>query len=232
MDDMKKAIFPAILTIVMIASVSLSAETKAPIEGFGGLKWGISIAEARKGLKGKVVYDDEKRMIVTRDGEITYRYGFFFKKKEDVKEGAGKQPQPKKEEAAAKPDDTAAAQPDKPKEETPKETLPVTAEDDTEGETKLFYVVSEFPYIALEDIRKKMTEQYGDSTGDTMSKAQGAMLWDTVNGVAIVWVDAYEKKPYCRRITYVSKTIVKELNSYQTVVFNKRELEVIKTLVR
>jgi len=230
-DDMKKAVFPAVLTAVMIVSVFLFAETKTPIEGFGGLKWGISITEARKGLRGKVVYDDEKRMIVTRDGEITYRYGFFFKKKEDVKEGAAKQPQPKKEETIAKPDETAAVKPDKAEDEAKKQPLSVAVEDETEGETKLFYVVSEFPYLALEDIRKKMTDQYGDSTGDTISDAQGAVLWDTGNGVAIIWVDAYEKKPYCRRITYLSKTIVKELNSYQVAVFSKRERDVINNLV-
>jgi len=227
--------------IPFFTAVVVSAETKTPVEGFGGLKWGITMEEVRKGIKGKVVYDDEKRIIVTRDGEITYRYGFFYKLKEK-KETAKpvKEPEKPAETTSAEPAKTDATQPaetqpakaDKTAEKQPAdETAAAVDEEEPEGESKFFYVISEFPYIPLDDIRKKMSTQYGDATGDTVSREQGALLWDTGNGVAIVWVDSYEKKPYCRKITYISKAIAKELNSYQKTVFNKREIEVIKKLV-
>ena len=227
--------------IPVLTAVAVSAETKTPVEGFGGLKWGVTMEEVRKGIKGKVVFDDEKRIIVTRDGEITYRYGFFYKLKEK-KEAAKpvKEPEKPAETTPAEPAKTDTAQPaaDKPAETQPAktdktadETAMTVDEEEPEGESKFFYVISEFPYIPLDDIRKKMTTQYGDATGDTVSREQGALLWDTGNGVAIVWVDSYEKKPYCRKITYISKAIAKELNSYQKTVFNKREIEVIKKLV-
>ncbi len=229
--------------IPVITGTIVFAETKKPVEGFGGLKWGITMDEVRKGLKGKVVFDDEKRIIVTREGEITYRYGFFYKIKEK-KEGTDpikdKPVQP--ETPAADPAKTDETKPDAVKPATAAEPQPekaaepqppaLDAEDqEPEGESKFFYVVSEFPYIPLNDIRKKMTTQYGDSTGDTVSREQGALLWDTGNGVAIIWVDSYEKKPYCRKITYISKAIAKELNSYQKTIFNKKEIEVIKKLI-
>jgi hypothetical protein len=222
--------------IPAMSATILFAEIKAPVEGFGGIKWGQSIEEVRKGIKGKIVYDDEKRMIVTRDGEITYRYGFFYKLKEAAKPASA----PVQDKTPATSDKTDAAQPvatDKPKDAladkpTEKQPEPVPASgEEKEGDSKFFFVISEFPYIPLDEIKKKMTTQYGDSSGDTVNKAQGAILWDTGNGVAIVWVDAYEKKPFCRKITYLSKGIAKELNSYQVTVFNKREIEVIKSLV-
>ena len=46
-------------------------------------------------------------------------------------------------------------------------------------------MITEFPYIALEDIRGKMTAEYGEPTGDTVTKAQGSVVWDSGKGVVI-----------------------------------------------
>ena len=175
-----------------------ASQTKTPVAGFGGATWGQPITEVRKAVKGKIVFDDEKKLILSRDGEIMYRYGFFYK------EDADKPAQP-----AAN-----AAQP----QQNPEES-------------KFFYAISEFPYIAVDRIREKLAAQYGEPTGDTIKNAQGALVWDTGSGVAVAWVDAYEKKPYCRKISYISKDIAKELNRYIDDVFSKKERAVIKNLI-
>ena len=45
-----------------------------------------------------------------------------------------------------------------------------------------------------------------------------------------MWVDSYEKKPYCMKINYISKDIAKEVKDYLNVMFNSREIEVLKKL--
>ena len=164
------------------------------------------MSEVRKIVKGKIFFDDEKKLILSRDGEITYRYGFFAKMDADKASQTSQQP-------AAN-----AAQP----------AAPSTAAAD---EPKFFFAISEIPYIALDRIREKLSAQYGEPTGDTVKKSQGALVWDSGSGAVIAWVDAYEKKPYCRKISYISKDIAKELNKYQSDVFSKKEREVIKNLI-
>jgi hypothetical protein len=208
--------------IAACAFSSLFAETKKPVEGYSGAKWGSPIADVRKSVKGKIVFDDEKKIVVTRDGEITYRYGFVFKEKAPVKQEAPQTPQ--------QPPQGQTPQAQTPQTQNPP-AAQQTAPDASGGETKFFYTILEFPYITLDEIRKKMVAEYGEPTGDTINKEQGALIWDSGAGVAIAWVEAYEKKSYCRRISYISKTIAKELNAYQMSVFSRREIDVIKALV-
>lgn len=95
---------------------------------------------------------------------------------------------------------------------------------------KLFYVSVTFPYLAMEDVRKKIEEKYGAATGENIRENQGALLWDSEKTTIVMWVDAYEDKPYCRKITYVGKEIAKEINEYQKKVFSKQELEILEKL--
>ncbi len=95
---------------------------------------------------------------------------------------------------------------------------------------KLFYVSVSFPYLAMEDVRKKIEEKYGAATGENIRENQGALLWDSEKTTIVMWVDAYEDKPYCRKITYVGKEIAKEINEYQQKVFSKQELEILEKL--
>ena len=104
------------------------------------------------------------------------------------------------------------------------------AKDQPDDEGKLFYVSLKFPYLSLKEVKEKITEKYGESTNDNIIKNRGAIAWDSAKTIIIMWVDRYEKKPYCRRITYLSKEIAKELNEYNTKVFNKVELELIRKL--
>lgn len=182
-----------------------ASQTKTPVAGFGGATWGQPITEVRKAVKGKIVFDDEKKLILSRDGEITYRYGFFYKQDAD---------KPEQPASAAQPAGANASQP----QQNPEES-------------RFFYAISEFPYISVDRIREKLAAQYGEPTGDTIKNAQGALVWDSGSGVAVAWVDAYEKKPYCRKISYISKDIAKELNKYIDDVFSKKERSVIKNLI-
>lgn len=98
----------------------------------------------------------------------------------------------------------------------------------TEG--KLFYVSINFPYLLMDDVRKKIEAKYGTASGETIKNNQGALLWDSDKTTIILWVDEYEDKPYSRKITYVGREIAKEINEYQKKVFNQRELEILEKL--
>ncbi|HOR95180.1 MAG TPA: hypothetical protein PLZ38_14520, partial [Spirochaetota bacterium] len=59
---------------------------------------------------------------------------------------------------------------------------------------------------------------------------QGAYIWDSESTAVVLWVDSYEKKPFCRKITYISKIMAKDINEYYATVFSKKEQEIIKKL--
>jgi len=183
--------------ICFIFSATLSGQQKTPeqkaaqpsqskniADGYGNVKWGSLFTDVKPNVIGRIVFTDEKRIIVSKSGEIEYRYGFFY-----------------------------------PEYNTTENQQP-----------KLFYVVIQFPYITLDDIKKKMEEKYGPPTGESIKNNQGAYIWDSESTAVIVWIDSYEKKPFCRKITYLSKTMAKDINAYHTLVFSKKEQEIIKQL--
>ena len=98
----------------------------------------------------------------------------------------------------------------------------------TEG--KLFYVSINFPYLSMDDVRKKIEAKYGTASGETIKNNQGALLWDSGKTTIILWIDEYEDKPYSRKITYVGREIAEEINEYQKKVFNQRELKILEKL--
>jgi hypothetical protein len=174
--------------------------------GYENLAWEVKLSDARDKIKGKLVYTDDKSIIISRDGDLEYYYGFFYvdpalesgdaaKKESATKEGE------KKKESAEKVD-----------------------------EGKLFYVALKFPYLSMDEVKKKIETKYGPSTNENLHKMQGAVAWNGENTIVIMWVDRYENKPFCRRITYVNKKITKELSDYQFKVFNKVELAILKQL--
>ena len=50
---------------------------KLPV-GYGDLTWGMYLSDARAKVAGVLVYTDEKKIIVSKDGDLEYRYGFFY----------------------------------------------------------------------------------------------------------------------------------------------------------
>ncbi len=47
-------------------------------DGYGTLKWGTSLSDAKKGISGKIFYTDDKKVIISREGDLEYKYGFFY----------------------------------------------------------------------------------------------------------------------------------------------------------
>ena len=192
-----KRITACIIILIFLAAAVFSQDKKGSAAlpgGYGSLTWGTLLSQARKNITGKLIYTDEKSIIISRDRELEYRYGFFYT--ETATAGTGKK------------DDTSKAP----------------------EEGKLFYVALSFPYLSMDDVKKKLQEKYGEPTNENITDNQGALAWVSDTTIIVIWVDRYEKKAYSRRITYLSRKIARELNKYQENVFNATELELIKQL--
>jgi len=195
-----KRITACIIILIFLAAAVFSQDKKGSAAlpgGYGSLTWGTLLSQARKNITGKLIYTDEKSIIISRDRELEYRYGFFYTDPA-VAAAAG----------TGKKDDTSKAP----------------------EEGKLFYVALSFPYLSMDDVKKKMQEKYGEPTNENITDNQGALAWVSETTIIVIWVDRYEKKAYSRRITYLSRKIARELNKYQENVFNATELELIKQL--
>jgi hypothetical protein len=174
--------------------------------GYENVTWGVKVSEARDKIKGKLVFTDEKSIIISKDGELEYHYGFFYV--DPALEGSEAGKETVKTETAG---------------EKKKEAEKV-------DEGTLFYVALKFPYLSMDEVKKRIEDKYGPSTNENLHKMQGAIAWNGENTIIIMWVDRYENKPYCRRITYVDKRITKELSDYQFKVFNKVEISILRKL--
>ncbi|MFW5860938.1 MAG: hypothetical protein ACOCWZ_01705 [Spirochaetota bacterium] len=110
-----------------------------------------------------------------------------------------------------------------------------TESDDTEKTEKetparLYYVMIRFPYVFMEDVKKKMVDKYGQPQGESMRDNQGAYIWESDQTTVIMWVDSYNDRPYCRKITYMSKVIARDINEYRKVLFTSKEREILRKL--
>ncbi len=214
---MKKILFT--LTACVLASSPLFAQEekggkgaeggKSGPAGYGSAQWGATVSSARENVAGKITFVDEKRIIITREGDIEYRYGFFFRDPSLVENQASREDN-KTPAKGGKAGEGAGA--------------------DAREEAKLYYVLVRFPYLHMEDVKKKIVDKYGEPTGENIKNNQGAMIWDFANTSIIMWVDDYERNPFCRKITYIGKELAKEVNDYQKRVFTGRELEIIRNL--
>jgi hypothetical protein len=186
---------------------------KLPV-GYGDLTWGMYLSETRPKIAGVLVYTDEKKIIVSKDGDLEYRYGFFYTdptSAEDDIPVAGTE---------VKTEGTEST--------TGDETTPAAEEKKDEG--KLFFVSLNFPYLDKDSVYNKIKSKYGKHSGENIKDNQGAIAWNSEDTIVIMWVDKYKKKPYCRRVVYISKKISKELNDYTYKIFNKTEMDLIKKL--
>jgi len=209
---MKKILF--ILAVCILASTPLYAQAdkggkaadsgKSGPTGYGGVQWGATVSSAKESVAGKITFVDEKRIIISRDGDLEYRYGFFYRDPSLAENQADKGD--KKEPAKGdKAGDGASA--------------------GNQTEAKLYYVLVRFPYLHMNDVKKKIVDKYGEPTGENIKNNQGAMIWDFANTSIIMWVDDYERNPFCRKITYIGKELAKEVNDYQKRVFTSRSEE-------
>lgn len=166
--------------------------------GYGDAKWGTRLSAARGSVKGKLVHTDDRSVIITRDGDLEYHYGFFYIDPALAGETAEGEPERKPEGEA--------------------------------DEGTLFFVALTFPYLSLDEVKKRIEEKFGPSTNENIHNNQGAIAWNGDQTLVILWVDRYEDRPYTRRITYLDKRITKELRDYRFRVFNRVELGVLKKL--
>ncbi|MCX7678736.1 MAG: hypothetical protein N2316_05905 [Spirochaetes bacterium] len=210
---MKQNIIFIISIIVLTALPALSQDKKIGEEkgqkntatGFGQLVWGASLSAAKEKVEGKIIFVDEKRIIISKDGDIEYRYGFFYK--EIPEEQAKKTPEANKQFPNQEPNKNLT------------------------NEAKLYYVIVRFPYLPMEEVKKKIEEKYGMHTGEIMKNNRGALVWDFLTTTIVLWVDDYKKNAYCQKITYLGKEIAKEVNEYQNKVFTEREREILRKLI-
>lgn len=207
-----KRIFLAMAALLVVSGLygeeKSGARTVALPGGYENVTWGTRLSEARSKIKGKLVFTDEKTLIISRDEgteNLEYHYGFFYI--DPAIEGGA---------AETKPADTT--------------TGAKTAGQEKSDEGKLFFVEMKFPYLSMEEVQKKIESKYGTYTDKNLIKDQGAVAWNGENTIIIMWVDRYENKPFCRRITYVDKRITKELSDYQFRVFNTVELGILKKM--
>jgi hypothetical protein len=234
-----------VVTGICLALISVSIMAQEPArktggnipEGYGDIAWGTMLTPARDKIQGKLYFSDEKSVIISRDGELEYLYGFLYMDPAKIPREIKNETENKKDRENNTPgvvtpaDGNPSTNPPVAPAVTP--TEPVKEEKkagEPRDEGKLFYVALKFPYLAMKDVQKKLTEKYGPSTSENLSDFQGAMAWSSEKTIIIMWVDRYEKKPYCRRITYISREISRELNEYVSRVFNKTELEIIRKL--
>jgi len=195
-------------------------------DGYGNLTWGMYLSEVKDKINGILSYTDEKTVIVSKDGELYYYYGFFYKQPTAEKADIIP-PEPKDNKTTDNKDLKKEEQ--VPGKETPaKEEKKDIIQEKDEG--KLFYVSINFPYLDKDKIYEKIYKRYGRHTGENIKENQGALVWDSDNTVVIMWIDQYNKKPYCKKILYISKKITLELNEYTNSILNKTELEVYKKI--
>jgi hypothetical protein len=215
---MKRLFVASILFLFAVANGQVKEERKETKDskyiasiasGYENVTWGVRLSEARDKIKGKLVFTDEKSIIISKDGELEYHYGFFYV--DPALESA-------ETDKGAVKTETATTIEEKKKE-------PEKVDEGT-----LFYVALKFPYLSMDEVKKRIEDKYGPSTNENLHRMQGAIAWNGQNTIIIMWVDRYENKPYCRRITYVDKRITKELSDYQFKVFNKVEISILRKL--
>jgi len=177
--------------------------------GYGEALWDSYLTDTKDKISGRLIYTDDKTIIISKDGDLEYHYGFFYQDPLITGEST---------EITAEPENRADNTSEQP------------GAEEIKDEGKLFYVSLKFPYIDKDLVYNKIKEKYGIHTSEDIKNNQGAMVWDSDKTVVLMWIDRYEGKPYCRRIVYVSKEISARLNEYHYTIFNKREIELIKKL--
>ncbi|MDA3898974.1 MAG: hypothetical protein PF637_00490 [Spirochaetes bacterium] len=212
---MKKTVLTAILFCSFGILFAQAAEDP-PAEGEagaaaapGGARWGSTFDEVREVARGTLKYYRKNHYIITKDGEITYTYGFFFEDPEML--GVDPEAEPEEVPVADAAEDAAVEEP-------------------RSGEAQYLYGITAFPYLAMEDVKKKIIEKYGEPTAESVVRNSGVIIWDLEATQITAWIDAYENKPYCRKIVYVSKEISRQLKDYNYKIFNRKEIDTLNRI--
>ena len=103
---------------------------------------------------------------------------------------------------------------------------------DLPNEGKLFFVALKFPSLPYEEVKKQIEKKFGPSTNENIINNQGSVAWNSDKTVLVLWVDRFENKKYCRRITYVSKDIAKEIDKYYKNLYFYKEQKTIENVLK
>lgn len=174
-------------------------------DGFEGAQWNKLLSEIQSSIKGRLQYTDNKTIIISRDGEVEYTYGFFYIEPEKEEDTAGKEKTDKTDKGEKKADEKKA------------------------DEGKLFYVSVGFPYVPVKEVRIRM-EKYGDPTDERIVDKKGVIAWNGNKTIIMMMVDQYRNESYCRRIVYVNKEIIEDVKKEKERIFRKTEREVLEKL--
>lgn len=198
----------SILSAAIICSSLYSQEpagndrTEAVPAGYGEAQWGAYLTDTKTKVSGRIIFTDEKSIIISREGDLEYHYGFFYR-------------DPLITGEKISTDAAAGTETDTP---------------EVKDEGTLFYVSLQFPYLDKDLVYNKIKEKYGNHSSEDIRNNQGAMAWNSEKTVILMWIDQYEGKPYCRRIVYVNKEIALQLKDYHHSIFHKREIDLIRQL--
>ena len=194
--------------------------SKQSISGFDGINWGTTYKDVKEKFRTlaaqpnendnvEIVADTPDREILIKRRDIFYRYVFY------------KKPESKIVDSMVKSQEPAAAK------------LP--EKDPTAGTARFFFVESSFPLLVADDVYKKLSEKYGERTGNTVAKEQrGAFVWNNESdeGFLFQWVEPYARQGYTRSIYYLSRKIREEIKSDLQLWQFVRELKAIEALVK
>lgn len=204
-----------------------TTESKSALEaGVGQVKWGSNFETVKGAIKGTLKHYTLNKVIVSKDGEITYTYGFFYMDPEVLEELANAQNGTTATEAeSAQPAATTAVAAN-----GEAAAVETGSTQSSESGPLFSYVVMDFPYLELEEIKKKYVDKYGEPSKESIVENRGVLIWEDENTMIALWVDEYEGAAYCRKINYLSKTVVEKLDNYYYLIFNKKEIETLQKI--
>ena len=88
-----------LLIILTISSIFLTistlfSQTVQLPTGYGNATWGTSIDGVKSAILGRLVFSDDETIIISRDGNLEYTYGFFYTDPQKVERPANAQEAP------------------------------------------------------------------------------------------------------------------------------------------
>jgi len=78
---MKKIAFITLCLLLPAFALTQDKKTKLP-NGYAKMIWGTLLSKTKDNISGKLLFTDDKTIIITKDGELKYHYGFFKEEQE------------------------------------------------------------------------------------------------------------------------------------------------------
>lgn len=103
--------------------------------------------------------------------------------------------------------------------------------DQKDGE--LYQVRILLPFIDAKLLQQKIELAYGKKTKSTVDEKNqtGVDIWDLPNGYIFLWYEPYNKKPFSRRIDFISKNLSEKILNESKDYFDSKEKQLLKDLI-